>query len=216
MLKTNMKMSRFLFLFCLLFILTNAKSQNIKKWRELTFEDKLEMIGMRYTPHGQYTFFELNNYASEDYNCPLYRLGYLCAKLKHEDGQCQIMPFVSGAGHGPAPGNPSWYTFARIRSDFRYGGDLGSASELDTEDLKIMLYYYPQDSAKAIFNTDYMICYPIDMKRKKHENEFTRTRCIVTWKNGSEIFLYFVLTDKGMRNFNKYLWDFQGTLWFKD
>jgi hypothetical protein len=58
--------------------------------------------------------------------------------------------------------------------------------------------------------------YPCNMEGKKCENKFTCGRVIVTGKNGLDVFIYFVLTDKAAENFDKYLFDFKKILWFKD
>ena len=48
------------------------------------------------------------------------------------------------------------------------------------------------------------------------EDKFTTARAIVAWKNGLDIFVYFVLTEEGMKDFDKYIADFKGILWFEE
>ena len=214
----RMKVYLLSFLFCLVFFFKEAIGQNIEKteWPP-DFEKTLREIGGTYIPHQHYSFTGWSNHGCDDTTCPLRRLGILHAILTHKDGQCQIMIFLGGpVPHAPQAGHPNTYAFDRIRSDFGYGGVTGSASRFDREDLRMMLNYYPQDSAKAIFNADFMLSYPFDMRRQKHDHNFTRTRVIVTGKNGYDIFLYFVLTNQGMLDFDKYLSDFRQTLWFED
>ena len=211
-----MKVYRLFFLCCLVFFFRDATGQDVDGCGyPVTFEGILKRIGATYTPHEQYTVVFDSNHGCGDNTCPLRRLGLLHAILTHKDGQCQIMIYADRF-QPSAVGHPSTYAFDRIRFDFRYGGELGSASHFDREDLRMMLHYYPQDSAKAIFNADFMLSYPFDMRRQKHDHNFTRTRVIVTGKNGYDIFLYFVLTNQGMLDFDKYLSNFRQTLWFED
>jgi len=213
-------MNRIILLFCLTFMIIDANGQGstdgdwYRGFRP-SFEDKLQISGMTYILNNQYDFEEWNKYCCDDDSCPLHKLGLLSAKFTHKDGECQV--FVNTAGtYRPVPGHPTSYSFDRIRYDFGYGGVLGSANEYDREDLRMMLTCYPQDSAKTIFNADYMLSYPFDMRRMKHENKYTRARCIVAGKNGKDTFFYFVLTNEGVKNFNMYLSDFQQTLMFEN
>jgi hypothetical protein len=213
-------MNRIILLFCLIFTIIHIKGQDSteENWQNdfrLSFEDKLLINGITYAPNNQYDFEEWDKYCCEDDSCPLHKLGTLCAKFTSKDGQCQIFVYTSGT-YRPVFGHPNTYSLDRIRYNFGYGGVLGSANEYDRDDLRMMLTYYSQDSAKIIFNADFMVAYPFDMRKMRHENKYTRTRCIVAGKNGKDTFFYFVLTNKSVKIFDVYLFDFQQTLMFEN
>lgn len=218
-------MYKVIFLFCLILILNKIKGQDIPQ----SLENRLKLIGMTFTPPQQYTIahFEdsFGEYACEDENCPVRKLKVVDAKLTHQDGQCEILIYVSGADqvrygspqakNDPHIKHPQFFSYNRIKSDFMYGERYKAASKQDTEDLEMMLTHYPQDSAKVIFNADYMLCYPFNMEGKKCQDKFTCARAIVAGKGGLDIFVYFVFTDKSIKDFDKYLAEFKQALWFK-
>lgn len=214
-------MYKIVFLLCLILILSKTKGQDIPQ----SLENRLKLIGMTFTPPEQYTIahFEdsFGEYACEDETCPLRRLGVIHTKLLHQDKDCQISIYIAGAnqmryGKVNKLNEPGDLSYNRIKHDFMYGEQFRAATKQETEDLKMMLTYYPQDSAKAIFNADYMLCYPFNMEGKKCRNKFTCARTIVTGKGGLDIFVYFVFTDKGIKDFDRYLAEFKQTLWFKE
>ena len=70
--------------------------------------------------------------------------------------------------------------------------------------------FYPQDIARTLFNADHIMVYPYNMEGKKYEDNFTRVRVVAIEKNGIDVFLYFAMTDQGIKDFDKYLMDFKG------
>ncbi len=107
-------------------------------------------------------------------------------------------------------------SYNRIKSNFKYGKLLSAASEQDIEDLKMMLHYYPREEARSLFNADYMLSYPYNMAGMVCKENLTRARGVVIGKDGMDIFLYFIMSDTGIKDFDQYLTDFKGTFWFKD
>jgi hypothetical protein len=150
----------------------------------------------------------------ENESCPLRNIGE-GYRLIHIDGECEIIVCSSGKNNALSQKQPSISSYYKIEGDLR-PGKIGLTSKRDIKDLDMMLTYYPQDRAKAIFNADYMLCYPYSMHGMTHKNHFVYARTIVTGKNGLDVFVYFVLTDKAEENFDKYLADFRKILWFKD
>lgn len=216
-------MYKIIFLLCLILILGKVKGQNIHIPPSL--EKNLKSIGMIFTLPEQYTIahFEdsFGEYACEDEACPLKKLGVVHAKLTHMDQQCEICICVIGSMTAlyKKPNKTKQtqpFSYNRIKHNFMYGERFKAATKQETEDLKMMLTYYPQDSAKAIFNADYMLCYPFNMEGKKCRNKFTCARTIVAGKGGLDIFVYFIFTDKGIKDFDRYLAEFKQTLWFKE
>lgn len=104
--------------------------------------------------------------------------------------------------------------YNRVKHDFDYGRPYSSASEQDIEDLKIMMTFYPQDTARSFFNADYMMTYPYNMKGKACQGVYSRTRVVVIERNGLDVFFYFTMTDVGIKDFDKYLMDLKGVLGF--
>ncbi|MDL2223484.1 hypothetical protein LJB98_05235 [Bacteroidales bacterium OttesenSCG-928-M11] len=179
-------------------------------------------------PSEQYSLSNFKNnrmeYACDEKSCPLWRWGLLDAKFIHSDGQCNVFVYASGANqvrYGKLiEDNPELFgestnlSFKRIKRNLGYGKKGASPSEREIEDMKMMLTYYPADSAKVMFNADYMVSYPFNMEGKKCQDIYSSTRVIVFGKNGLDIFLYFVMTEDGAKNFNKYLTDFKEVLWY--
>lgn len=188
------------------------------------FEQDLELINMRFFPSDQYDLSDNMRmiYVTDDYKSPLRRLGTVHSILKNHDGQCKIFVYLSGANGLRYGGlirknkgvfnNVSSLTYNRIKTDFKYG--YPGASEQDIEDLKMMMTFYPHDTATVLFNADYMMVYPFNMEGQKYQDKFTRMRVVVTGKDGLDVFFYFIMTDEGIKNFDKYLMDFKGILCF--
>ena len=218
-------MYKIIFLFCLIFILGEVKGQDIPP----SLAKRIEQIGMTYTPTKQYIITSSNDdfgeYACEDKACPLRKLMIIHSKLTHLDGQCRIFICVLGAEHKRffdkkeenVPNqmtHPAEVSYNRIKTDFKCGL-YGAATKQEVKDLDMKLHYYSQDSAKAYFNADYMVSYHYNMESKKCEDKFTCAKTVVTGKGGADVFIYFIFTDKGMKDFDRYLAEFKQTLWFK-
>ncbi len=182
---------------------TNLSAQN----ESSQFEQDLELIGLNFSLSDQYDLSDNMRmiYVTDDYKSPLRRLGTVHSILKNHDGQCNIFVYLSGANGLRYGGiirknkslfkNVSSLTYNRIKTDFKYG--YPGATEQDIEDLKMMMTFYP-------FN----------MEGKKYQDKFTRTRVVVTGKDGLDVFFYFMMTDEGIKNFDKYLMDFKGIFLF--
>ena len=209
----------FVLLFCSSLILSaqNKSSQ---------FEQDLELINMRFFPSDQYDLSDNMRmiYVTDDYKNPLRRLGTVHSILKNHDGQCRIFVCLVGAGEirygGLVKANKELFgdisssTYSRVRHDLNYGRPNSSPSEQDIEDLKIMMTFYPQDTARSFFNADYMMTYPYNMKGKACQGVYSRTRVVVIERNGLDVFFYFTMTDVGIKDFDKYLMDLKGVFGF--
>lgn len=209
----------FVLLFCSSLILSaqNKSSQ---------FEQDLELINMRFFPSDQYDLSDNMRmiYVTDDYKNPLRRLGTVHSILKNHDGQCRIFVCLVGAGEirygGLVKANKELFgdisssTYSRVRHDLNYGRPNSSPSEQDIEDLKMIMTFYPQDIARTLFNADHIMVYPYKMEGKKYEDNFTRVRVVAIEKNGIDVFLYFAMTDQGIKDFDKYLMDFKGVFLF--
>lgn len=77
----------------------------------------------------------------------------------------------------------------------------------------MIMTFYPQDIARTLFNADHIMVYPYNMEGKKYEDNFTRVRVVAIEKNGIDVFLYFAMTDQGIKDFDKYLMDFKGVFY---
>ena len=217
-----------------MFFFTDARGQNTPvlgfngNEYPFHFEDQIKLVGITYSPNIQYISynFEDDLYDCDDSSCPLRKLALLHGQLRHVDGQCEIMIYFIGIAKAFLFGKekintgfkiePDIISYNRIKSNFKYGNMSTGASPRIIEDLKNMVHFFPEDSAKTLFNADYMLSYPYDMESKNHQNDFISTKTVVFGKNGMDVFLYFVLTNKGMANFDKYLSDFRRTLWFEN
>ena len=199
---------------------TNLSAQN----ESSQFEQDLELIGLNFSLSDQYDLSDNMRmiYVTDDYKSPLRRLGTVHSILKNHDGQCNIFVYLSGANGLRYGGiirknkslfkNVSSLTYNRIKTDFKYG--YPGATEQDIEDLKMMMTFYPQDTARSFFNADYMMTYPYNMKGKACQGVYSRTRVVVIERNGLDVFFYFTMTDVGIKDFDKYLMDLKGVLGF--
>ncbi|MDR3118665.1 MAG: carboxypeptidase-like regulatory domain-containing protein [Mediterranea sp.] len=183
--------------------------------RRITVGDSFKQRGITFTPNRQYAVVtEKPDCACENESCPLRNIGE-GYRLIHIDGECEIMICSSEENNSLPQKQPSISSYSKIKKDLG-SGKIGLTSKRDIKDLDMMLNYYPQDRAKAIFNADYLLCYPYNMHGMTHKNHFICARAIVTGKNGLDVFIYFVLTDKAAENFDTYLAGFRKTLWFED
>ena len=238
------EMKKIFFLICLIFVIGSIQGQrsgilivDLMEYfdyiefnkQPLGFEEKLELLGMKYLPNRQFTFSEhaldyyLGTPCCDNSPCPLESILLVYgAKFVHEDKQCEI--FISnisafeirdyGTVATISEKGPSHGSYNKI-----FGYDLTDTNTeelIEKVELKYNLHYYPQDSARMIFNADYMFEYKEDMKEKVHGNDFTHTIAVVTGRRGLDIIAYFVLTDESVKNFDKYLSDFRHTLWFSE
>jgi hypothetical protein len=194
---------------------------------------RLKLMNVAFSPPAQYVITPSNRdfgeRICEDIKCPLWKIAIVDAELIHHDEQCRVYAYVAGADvieYGKIVGDhPELFgavdptddmSYNRIKSNFKYGRPLVAASRQDIEDLKMMLHFYAKEDAQLFFNADYMAAYPYNMEGKSCKNDLTRARAIVFGKAGLNIFLYFVMTDVGMKDFGKYFADFKGSFWFKD
>ena len=190
------------------------------------FEEDLKLIDMKFTPSAEYDLFYGINLVSpcKEQDCPLKKLGLVHAILTSYDKQCKIFVYLVGAAEirygGLVKANKGLFgdisssIYSRVKHDLNYGKLNSSASGQDIEDLKMMMTFYPQDTAQTLFNADYMMVYPYNMEGKMYEDNFTRMRVVAIEKNGIDVLLYFAMTDEGIKDFDKYLMDFKGVLWF--
>lgn len=208
-----------IFLLCLFAKVTAQKERSL-------FEEDLDLICMKFSPSSRYTISNNKRpmYVTDDYSCPLRRLGTVHSILTNLDGQCKVFVYLLGAHNirygGLVKANKELFgevsssIYSRTKYDLKYGRPNTSASVQDIEDLKMMMTFYPQDIAKSFFNANHMMTYPYNMEGKKYEEDFTRVRVVAIEKNGINVFFYFAMTDKGIKNFDKYIADFKGVFWF--
>lgn len=215
-----------LFLFVISFNLRGQDTIRIKNgaWvimdttsvRTITqFEEDLALVGMKFTLPTQYNIlYKFDNIPPcGEQDCPLKRLGMVHSILRHKDEECKIVTYVSAGWNRELIENRLIKRCSRIKYDLeleRKGlSDVQQKVVLDS-----LITFYSQDSAKAFFNGDLMLSYPFDLKNKLCENKYTNVKVIVAEKNGLQLFLYFVMTDNGAKNFDKYLNDLKGTFWY--
>ena len=190
------------------------------------FEEDLKLIDMKFIPSAQYDIFYDINLVSpcKEQDCPFKKIGLIHAILTSHDKQCKLFVYIAGAINAhlgdiikynkKSFGIDTLSKYNRVKHDFDYGRPYSSASEQDIEDLKMIMTFYPQDIARTLFNADHIMVYPYNMEGKKCEDNFTRVRVVAIEKNGIDVFLYFAMTDQGIKDFDKYLMDFKGVFLF--
>lgn len=212
-------------MYMFILILCIFTSLNAQGKRSL-FEEDLELIDMKFSLPTEYSMSDNERpvYVTDDYNSPLRRLGTVHSVLTHSDEHCKVFVYILGAdmirygglvkANQGIFGEMSSLTYNRVKNDFRYGHPNSSASEQDIEDLKMMMTFYPTDTARVLFNADWMMTYPYNMEGEKYEDNFTRMRAVVIQKNKIDVFIYFMMTDKGVEDFDKYLMGLKEAFWF--
>ena len=173
------------------------------------FEEDLKLIDMKFIPSAQYDIFYDINLVSpcKEQDCPFKKMGLIHAILTSHDKQCKLFVYIAGAINAhlgdiikynkKSFGIDTLSKYNRVKHDFDYGRPYSSASEQDIEDLKIMMTFYPHDTARSFFNGVY-----------------SRTRVVVIERNGLDVFFYFTMTDVGIKDFDKYLMDLKGVFGF--
>ncbi len=106
--------------------------------------------------------------------------------------------------------------FARIKHDFKYGLPNNYPSELEADELYSMLTHHSYDRAKKMFNANVLVSYPLNFRGNIYKNKYTRGRAVVAGKDYRVFYLYFIMTDKSVLEFEKYLNDFERVFYFRD
>ena len=190
------------------------------------FEEDLDLISMKFSPPFEYSISDNKRpiYVTDDYTSPLRKLGTVHSVLTNRNGECQVFVYLLGAdmirygglvkANKELFGDISSSIYGRVKYDLNYGRPNSSPSEQDIEDLKMIMTFYPQDIARTLFNADHMMVYPYNMEGKKYGDNFTRVRVVAIEKSGIDVFFYFAMTDKGIKDFDKYLMDFKSVFLF--
>ena len=147
--------------------------------------------------------------------------GLIHSIFTHKDSECVIFVYTSPGKGGSDYVNAGLYNlnnlfFGRIKHDFRYGKPMDSASECEAVELNCMLTHYPKEQAQKMFNANVMVMYPLNLRGNVYNDKYTRSRAVVVNKDGLEFYLYFMMTDYSVNNFDNYLNDLSKAFWFND
>jgi hypothetical protein len=144
----------------------------------------------------------------------------------HKDGECVIFVYAPPGKGGGKYGemitdSVVLYTlnnlsFGKIKHNFRYGKPMIDASESEAIELNSMLTHYPKEQSTKMFNANVMVMYPLNLRGNVYNDKYTRSRAVVVAKDRHEIYLYFLMTDKSVNNFDNYLNDLSKAFWFND
>lgn len=139
----------------------------------------------------------------------------------HQDGECVIFVYSPPGRGGSDYRSTGLYTlnnlsFGRIKHDFRYGKPMNDASECEAVELNSMLTHYPKEQAQKMFNANVMVMYPLNLQGNVYHDKYTRCRAVVVAKDRLEFYLYFMMTDYSVNNFDNYLNDLNKAFWFND
>ena len=144
--------------------------------------------------------------------------------LEHKNNECVVIVFIppgqGGSSYGKIATDSTMLSvfkqisFERIKTDFKYESPFNAPSELAAMELYSMLTHYSATKAKEMFNAGAMVSYPLNFKTNVYREKFTRGRAVVIAKDWREVYLYFMLTDKSVLNFDKYLEEFDGAFVF--
>lgn len=145
--------------------------------------------------------------------------------LKHHNNECVVLVYIPPATGGNSYGKMATDStmlrifkqidFRHIRKDFNYESPFHAPSELVAMELYSMLTNYPALKAEKMFNAGAMVSYPLNFKTNVYQEKFTRGRAVVIGKDWREVYLYFMLTDESVLDFDKYLEEFNRAFVFQ-
>lgn len=152
--------------------------------------------------------------------------GGVDAILEHKDGEYLIFVYVSpgksGGKYGAVITDSTELfvlknlAFGRIKRDFCYGKPNLDASEIEADELYSMLTIYPKEQTREMFNANVMVMYPLNLRGNIYKDKYTRSRALVIAKDRLDIYFYFMMTDKSVKNFDIYLMDLDKAFWFNE
>lgn len=134
---------------------------------------------------------------------------YLVTSYKSIHGNPEIIPDFMGD-------NKNMSIYNRIKRDLDWSviNIPKYANKYEIEELKLLMTNYPNKLARKYFNADYMLMYPLNTRRQKCRDKFSRGRCVVIGKDYRFVFMYFLMTDDSVVNFDQYLSQFSKMIWF--
>ncbi len=192
--------------------------------QEITFQEKLQLLDISYNTKSEYTVLsDTSSYVFKDDKCPMRnKLGIMEALLLSEDEECLIgvyfPPFYNFHPKGAQNNNTNRYSsHDRIAYDFSWGKKLRSASKQDLNDIESLMYHYTNETSNDFFNADYMFSYPLNFQGETCDEKYRYGRAFLFGKERViNIILYFVTTEKGVENIDKYIDDSKGLFSFED
>jgi hypothetical protein len=107
-------------------------------------------------------------------------------------------------------------TFNRIKYDLRYGIPYKSATAEEIAILDTMITHYPEGKAQELFNADYMVSYPMNLRGEVYEGKYSQCKAVAVSKNKMDIFFYFMMTDETAENFDSYLQGLKRVFWYNE
>jgi hypothetical protein len=150
--------------------------------------------------------------------------GTVTSVLTHNNNECVVLLFIppgrGGSNYGKITTDSitlnvfQHISFGRIKHDFSYESPYNDASEIAALELYSMLTHYPVLKAKEMFVAGAMVSYPLNFKTNVFLEKFTRGRAVVIGKDRREVYLYFMLTDKSVMEFEQYLSEFNSAFVF--
>ena len=208
-------MNKKLFLLCFcLFVVSECSCQEeiLKRGRQWGYQ-------CNQTPN--YTFISnLSSHCKEKvWDCALSDMGKSTGIWLSKDGQCEVGVFIRKWDESGLPpsrkGVFHQYAWNRIRSGLHWGRLLVPCPNSSHDDIMMLLTEYPKKLAKKYFNSDRMYVYPINMNGKKCRDKYSVLMAVylhVDYRVACP-HLLFAMTDESAENFDKYLEEFQKTIW---
>ena len=178
---------------------------------------ELESRGMHYQDVPSYTLVHNGrDYVCLDKGCPVSHLGVLEGKWVHQDGQCEIyLHFPSNyyprTQYVDKP--PFKDMILRMKTDFQWGAVKSGARPMDVDELRLLLHWLPNKTAKRIFRATRMATYPYNMHGSSCHG-IERVRAVLVGKGDVNILIYFMFKGNAADNFEKYLQDMKGMITF--
>ena len=195
------------------------------------FEKAIKDLGYLYHPNTNYKFlkFRSSHCKEKVWDCRVSERGRSTGIWLSQDGQCEVGAFVWKL-HPKTDVIPqslllapkkkeefSYYSKNRLYSALNWWSwtMFSIAPDYLEKDMVMLLTKYPKKLAKKYFNADEMYVFPLDMKGKKCRGKFSVVMYVYLHVNyRTECpHLMFLMTDESAENFDKYLEEFQKTIW---
>ena len=139
------------------------------------------------------------------------------SKWEHVDKECVVLMSLGGAGRfydyqKSAPINLWFYSGAKTQLEI---GDIGKTiTKKHVLEIKKKATFLTKEEQKKYFNADVALTFPIDIKEAVYQHKYILRQAMHIGKGNMHLRIYFLLTDKGVENIDKYLDDVKSAFRF--
>lgn len=195
------------------------------------FAKAVNELGCLYSPNPNYEFLKYHSSHCKEkvWSCKVSALGKSTGIWLSKDGQCEVGVFLwkkrpqtnvipQALLYPPKKKDKfPYYSKNRIYQALNLWSWVMFSTPPDylEKDMLMLLTKYPKKLAKKYFNADGMYVFPYDMGGRKCRDKYSVVMYVYVHVNyRTECpHLMFLMTDESAKNFDKYLEEFQKTIW---